>query len=139
MMDLSQIVDRKHDLRTLPEPAQHVKQRMAQAAEELSRAGDVAMHTEIANEALCRFTAMLYQRDTDGVFANVDARTGRLLVPAPWGDAGWQKWGVRHWEAIVLRAVLMARVVDHKRPALFDYSATARTWFLNVGDYGVAD
>jgi len=105
----------------------------------LNRAGEIAQHVELANEALCRFTAMLYQRDPDGVYANVDQRTGRLLVPAPWGNAGWKLWGLRHWEAVVLRSVLMARVADRKRPALFDYNADSRTWFLNVGDYGVIE
>jgi len=138
-MDLTTIVDRKNEIRTLPEPPAHVKQRIAQAAEQLSRAGDTAMHVEIANEALCRFTAMLYQRDSDGVFANVDARTGRLIVTAPWTSSGWKDWGLRHWEAVVLRSILMARVADRKRPALFDYNADIKKWFLNVGDYGVIE
>lgn len=138
-MELSQIVDRKNEIRTLPEPPAHVKQRIAQAAQELSRAGDIATHVEIANEALTKFAYMLYQREADNVLANVDARTGRLLVPAPWGNAGWKRWGLRHWEAVVLRSVLMARVADRKRPALFDYNADSRTWFLNVSDYGVIE
>lgn len=135
-MDLTQVVDRKNEIRTLPEPPAHVKQRIAQAAQELSRAGDIATHVEIANEALTKFSYMLYQREADNVLANVDQRTGRLLVPAPWGDAGWKRWGLRHWEAVVLRSVLMERIADRKRPCLFDYSAQSRTWFLNVADYG---
>lgn len=138
-MELPNIIDRKQAIRTLPEPAQHVKQRMVDAAESLNRAGDLAKHVELANEMLCKFSYMLYAKAADGVLANVDNRTGRLLVPAPWGDAGWKKWGLRHWEAAVLRAILIERVGDHKRPCLFDYSADSRTWFLNVADYSAVE
>lgn len=138
-MDLTTIVDRKNEIRTLPEPAQHVKQRMANAAHDLNRAADLAQHVELCNEALCHFVAMLYQRAADGILANVDARTGRLLVPAPWGNKGWKRWGLRHWEAVVLRSILMARVGDKKRPCLFDYNTDSRTWFLNIADYGALE
>jgi hypothetical protein len=133
-MELINLVDRKATIRKLSEPTAHVKQRIATAAEELSRAGDIAQHVEIANEALCKFTYMLYQKDTDGAWANVDSRTHRLLIPAPWGNAGWKRWGLRNWEAVVLRCVLMARLTD-PRPPLFEYNTDSRTRFLNVSDY----
>ena len=139
MMQLSAMVDRKMEIRTLPEPHQFVKQRIAQAAEDLSRVGDIAKHVELVNEALCRFTYMLYMRDVDGVLANVDQRTGRLLVPAPWGSLGWKRWGLRKWEAEIMRAMLMARMDEKKRPPLFIYNPGSRSWFLNVGDYGQID
>jgi hypothetical protein len=69
------------------------------------------------------------------VLANVDTRTGRLLVPAPWGSLGWKRWGLRKWESETLRAILMARVEDRSRPCLFDYNTESRTWHLNTSDY----
>ncbi len=138
MMELLNIVDRKHEIRTLPEPATFVKQRIAQAAQDLNRAGDMQCHVEIANEALCKFAGILYQKDSDGTFANIDNRTHRLLVPAPWGKRGWKYWGLRHWEATILRSVLISRLAE-PRPPLFDYNAHTQTWYLNVADYKTLD
>ena len=138
-MDLLQVIDRKNEIRSMAQPAGMVKQRIAQAAQDLSRAGSMALHVEMANEALCKFTAMLYQRDTDGTWANVDAITHRLLVPAPWGSAGWKRWGLRKWEGAVLRSIMLDRVRDSRRPCLFDYNAEGRTWHLNLVDYPTLD
>ena len=131
---ISELIDRKVTIRGAS-PTAHVKQRLAQAATELNRAGMLQAQCEVINEALCQFTAMLYQRDSDGVLANVDARTGRLLVPAPWGDSGWKQWGLRQWEARILRSLLLTRLQDAKRPPLFDFNNHSRTWYLNSGDY----
>lgn len=138
-MDLLQVVDRKNEIRTMAQPAHMVKQRIAQAAQDLNRAGSMALHVELANEALCKFVAMLYHKDQDGAWANIDGRTHRLLVPAPWGSKGWRKWGLRKWEGAVLRSIMLARVQDARRPCLFDYNGEVRLWFLNVTDYGVFD
>ena len=135
-MSLLQVVDRKNEIRLTAAPTAVIKQRIATAAQELSRVGDMAARVEIANEALCKFTAVLYERDGDGVPANIDAVTYRLLVPAPWGSAGWRAWGLRKWEAGVLRSILIARVKDTKRPCLYDYNHESRTWHLNAYDYG---
>lgn len=134
-MDLLQIVDRKHEIREMAQPASVVKQRIAKAAQELDRAGSAMLHVELASEALCKFVAMLYRRDVDGVWANIDPKTHRLLVPAPWGNAGWKRWGLRNWEACIMRRILLDRVSDAKRPCLFDYNAETRLWYLNVIDY----
>ena len=133
------MVDRKHEIRAAAPPASAIKQRIAQAADELSRAGSLALHVELANEALTKFTLMLYQREQDGGWANIDTRTHRLLVPAPWGSAGWRVWGLRKWEGAVLRAIMLDRVNDTRRPCLFDYNGEARLWHLNVTAYGVIE
>lgn len=103
-------------------------------------AGIVAARVELANEALFLLAQMLYERDADGVFANVDTRTYRLLVPAPWGRAGYKKWnGIRAQEATILRGVLLARQrsgVKPPRPALYLYDEESRCWRLNLDDYG---
>ena len=134
-MDLLQVVDRKSEIRSMAQPASMVKQRIAQAAQDLNRAGSMALHVELTNEALAKFTVMLYQREADNTFANIDTRTHRLLVPAPWGSAGWRVWGLRKWEGAVLRAIMLERVKDTRRPCLFDYNVEVRLWFLNVTDY----
>lgn len=133
-MELTQIIDRKTEIRNLAQPATNVRQRIAQAAQDLSRAGTMAAHCEVANEALLALVNILYQRDEDKCPANVDRVTGRLLVPAPWGAAGWKRWGLRKWEAEVLRRILRERVEAQRRP-LFDYSETHRYWLLNMNTY----
>lgn len=134
-MELLQVVDRKNEIRAAALPAGMVKQRIAQAAQDLNRAGNMALHVELANEALTKFVIMLYYKDQDGGWANIDGRTHRLLVPAPWGSAGWKYWGLRNWESRILRCVMLERVRDAKRPCLFDYNGEARIWHLNVLDY----
>lgn len=138
-LELMQTIERKQEMRVLPEPIQYAKQRMAQAAVELSKAGDMALHVELANEVLCKLVGILYQTDSDGVYANIDSATHRLLVPAPWGSAGWKKWGLRHWEATVLRGVLMGRLGQARHIPLFDYSDVHRNWFLNFASYRSID
>ena len=138
-MELLQVVDRKNEIRAAALPASVIKQRIAQAADELNRAGSMALHVELANEALTKFTLMLYQREQDGGWANIDQRTHRLLVPAPWGSAGWRVWGLRNWESRILRSIMLERVQDTRRPCLFDYNGEARIWHLNVLDYGVIE
>jgi hypothetical protein len=125
-----ELTDRKQMLRMAANPPAAVRQRIQSAADELNRVGLMAMRVELVNEALCRFTALLYEKDTDGAFANIDSPTGRLLVCAPWGSAGWKLWGLRNYEARVLRAALMARL---GKDCLFDYGSQA--WFLNRQDY----
>lgn len=136
-MDLTNIIDRKSTIRTLPEPPTHVKQRIAQAADELNRAGTMAAQVEVINEAICKFTHILYQRDTDGHYPNFDKVTQRIIIPAPWGSSGWRRWGLRHWEAGTLRKILLgrqARFTVKQRPPLFGYS-DRRYWYLNIIDY----
>jgi len=111
-----------------------VRQRIAQAAADLNRAGTMAAHCEVVNEALLALVGILYQRDEDKCPANVDRVTGRLLIPAPWGAAGWKRWGLRKWEAEVLRKILRSRVQGQRYP-LFDYSEAQRYWLLNMVTY----
>lgn len=135
MTQIFDLIERKVIMRARPEPAPIVRQRLADAAAGLSRTGDLAIHTEIANEAITRFTGVLYERDADGYSANVDLMTSRILLPAPWGSNGWKSWGLRHWEAIVLRAVMLERSADIKRPALYLFNPDRRYWALNLSDY----
>lgn len=134
-MNVNELIDRKLAIRALPEPPGFVKQRLAQAAQELSRAGDLAARVELVNESLFHAITMLYERDTDGGYANIDRVTFRLLVPAPWGAAGWKRWGLRRHEATTLRAMLVGRIRHPRHIALFDYSPESRSWFVDVAKY----
>lgn len=135
-MSFTEQLSRVAEIRHAETPGTYIKQRLAESAQSLSRAGEMAARVEAINEALTAFTALLYQADTDGSFANVDVATWRILVPAPFGSSGWRKWGLRAWEAGELRRFLARRcTMTDKRPALFDYNAESRTWHLNVSDY----
>lgn len=113
-------------------PAQFVRQRLAESAAELSKAGSLAATCVVLNDALRQFVELLYESDTDGSLANVDQATGRILVPCPWGSAGWRRWGLRAWEAEALRYILRSRPADSQRPPLFVYDADANTWHLQL-------
>ena len=133
-------LERIQQIRHAETPGTYIKKRIAENAQTLSKAGELAARVEAINEALTAFTSLLYQADTDGSFANVDAVTYRILVPCPFGSSGWRVWGLRAWEAGELRRFLAKRAtMTDKRPALFDYNSESRTWHLNVSDYGSFD
>jgi hypothetical protein len=134
-MQINQLTERVKKIRNA-EPAAVVKQRVRESAAELSRAGDMQLRVELANEALAAYAVMLYETDADGQPANIDPRTWRLLVPAPWGNRGWKLWQMRQWESKILRSVLIDRQGEGQaRPPLFDYNEEGRTWHLNRADY----
>ena len=133
-MELKELVQRVGDIRHA-QPTKHVRERVQEAAQALSRAGDMQLRVELANEALLAFTLILYDADSDGKLANIDPVTWRLLLPAPWGRAGWRRWGLRAWEADTLRAVVRVRSDMQRHANLFDYNDQARTWHLSVDAY----
>jgi hypothetical protein len=135
MMHPLEMLDRKQIVRGLTTPSAGVKQRIQAAADSLNRVGAIAAQVELANEALCKLTAMLYQPDTDNRFANIDRTTGRLLVCAPWGNQGWKRWGLRQWEAVILRRAMLYRHTSNKAVPLFDYSTMTRSWYVNLAGY----
>lgn len=120
------------EIRHAETPGTFVRQRILANAESLSNAATIQGAIEIANESLCKLASILYDT-VDRQLVNIDSRTYRLLVPAPWGDSGYSKWGMRAVEARILRACLMRRVMRESTDALFDYAD--RRWFLNAGTY----
>lgn len=136
-MTILRLTDRKAEVRASG-PGAYVRQRIAEAAEGLNLAGTLAARVELANEALCRLTELMYIADTDGAPVHVDPVSLRICVPLPWGSAGWRRWGLRAHEATVLRRILLSRQASHKegqRPPLFVYDADLRYWTLNAPDY----
>lgn len=120
------------ELRHAETPGAFIKQRLVTSADSLSNAARIQGAIEIANESLCKLASILYET-IDRQPVNVDAKTYRLLVPAPWGDSGYSKWGMRSTEARILRSVLMWRAHNDPQSALFDYAD--RRWFLNATTY----
>ena len=135
-MELQTGLERVQVIRNGETPGQFVKQRIAETAHNLTLAGDVALHVELASEALHKAVALLYERDIDGVLCNVDYITGRILRPMPWGSKGWALWGLREMEGSVLRAILRERSNKQEpRPPLFIYSEAERLWRLDADSY----
>ena len=134
------LIERTQQIRDVAtDPSRAIKQRMAEAAAELSRAGDNQQRVELLNEAVLAMTKLCYEADPDGQPANIDSRTYRLLVPAPWGRAGWKRWGLRAWEAEILRQILIVRCQMRRVEPLFDYNTEARTWHVNMQHYSRLD
>lgn len=132
---LEETANRKNTIRLTDNPAAYARQRMAEKAAAMNLAGVLQSRIEIVSEALWKFVELCYLADTDGRFANVDYRTYRLLLPAPWGRAGYAKWELRQHEATVLRKILMNRIQHsaQQRAPLFDYGNGI--WYLNANSY----
>jgi hypothetical protein len=127
------LLDRKQFIR-LAQPDAHIKERLAEAAAELNRAGTFAARAELANEALSQLIVLVYTKDDTGA-VNVDTRTWRLLIPAPFGEAGWRRWGLRQHEARTLRRILLARQKEGNTEPIFIYDPECRSWLLNGHHY----
>jgi hypothetical protein len=113
-------------------PGAYIKQRIQQAAEQLSNSALIQMQLEAISEAVLKYTSTLYER-VDGYPVNIDKLTHRVRMVAPWGSAGWKTWGLRHWEACVLRSILLKR--SRQSNALFEYNEPMKTWHVNVRTY----
>lgn len=124
------MVDRKGDIaQTAPARHTHIQR----AAEALSRRVVDAATVEVLNEALARLTLLCYERADDGQLCNVDAATGKVLVPLPWGKAGFAKWGLSDSEADAMRAIMFTR--QRQGLPLFHFERSRRAWFLNLAEY----
>jgi hypothetical protein len=104
------------------------------AAESLSRRNVDAAVCELLNEALARLVQLVYEQDAAGL-CNVDAATGKLLIPAPWGRLGHAKWGLRPIEGIILREIMFGLSLRKDKRALFHYDRSRRTWFVDLYNY----
>lgn len=98
-------------------------------ARNLSRRGLAATKAELFNHALAALADLCMEWETNNRRANVDL-DGRLLVPVPWGDAGYKVWGLRVTEARVLRRIMLQRAAQ--AGALWYYDADGRCWLWNL-------
>lgn len=104
---------------------------LRQVAQNLSRRGQAAAKAELFNHVLAAAADLCLETDEDGRLANVDAITGAVLVPLPWGEGGYRRWGLRVTECRQLRYILLRRA-ERDRPPLFDYDPTIRRWVFPV-------
>lgn len=132
-MSLDTLFDRAVAIRQAS-PTATIRQRMAENAEAISKEGDNQARVELLNEACLALTVKLYATDPDGRLCNVDSKTGRILIAKPWGSAGWRKWGIRYWEGLILRKILITRSQMRRGAPLFDYSESGQ-WYLSLHDY----
>jgi hypothetical protein len=112
------------------------RQRAHDAAAQLTRRGHAAASAELANEAVTKLIAILYQPDTDGLPCNFDLATGRLLVPAPWGSVGRPLYGLRRTEGDTLRRYMQFLEDQARPPRLFFFEVGS--WHVNVWDWPTA-
>ena len=103
------------------------------AATNLSRRNADSAIVELLNEGLARLTLLCYERDATNTLCNVDPATGRVIVPLPWGRAGYAKWGLTPSEANAFRSIMFTR--QRRGVPLFFYDRSRRCWFLNLADY----
>ncbi|MBP8291463.1 MAG: hypothetical protein KAX65_01745 [Caldilineaceae bacterium] len=96
-------------------------------AQNLSRRGVAMAKVELMNQALATAVDLCLEEDPDGRPANVDHVTGIVIVPLPWGEAGYKLWGLRITECRQMRYILRARA-ERDRPPLFDYHPELRRW-----------
>ena len=82
---------------------------------------------ELFNQVIAAACDLCLETDPDGRPANVDHVTGAVLVPLPWGEAGYKMWGLRITECRQLRYILRQRA-ERDRPPLFDYDPQMRRW-----------
>lgn len=129
-LHISTIVERKEGI-SQAAPARHTTIQRAAAA--LSRRNVDQATTELLNEALARLTVLCYERGDDGQLCNVDPATGKVLIPLPWGKAGYAKWGLSPSEGEDMRRVMFTR--QRVGVPLFHFDRSRRAWFLNLADY----
>lgn len=110
---------------------------VAVAGTELTRRGLAALAVEHLTAAVFRLLELAFEGDTDARLCNTDPHDGRLLVPAPWGSAGYKRYGLRRREGEVLRLFLLERMTPKPGSAvpLFLYDHERRAWYLNLNDY----
>lgn len=118
---------------TIAQAAPKPRTTIQRAAETLSRRNVDNATIELLNEALARVTLLCYERDEDGRLCNADGRTGKVLIPLPWGRGGYKRWGISVTEADAMRAIMFAR--QRNGVALFAFDRSRRAWFLNLVDY----
>jgi len=106
---------------------------IADAGDGLTRRGLAALAVEHLTQALLRLIELAYELDHDARLCNVDAVDGRLLIPAPWGSAGYRRYGLRRREADVLRLFLFDAMTRQSQIPLFQFDR--RCWCINLVDY----
>lgn len=108
---------------------------IAAAGDELTRRGLAALAVEHLTTALYRLVELAFELDHDNRLCNVDAVDGRLLIPVPWGSAGYKRYGLRRREAEVLRLYLFDAMTPRPGKPVPLFQFDRRAWYVNLVDY----
>lgn len=114
----------------------HARQRAADVSASLTRRGAAEATAQLLNVAVEKLIGYLYEKDSDGVPANVNA-DGRIEIALPWGSVGRPLYGLRRTEGDSLRRYVQF-LEDQARPVRLFYFENGR-WWLNVFDYPTKD
>lgn len=115
---------------TIVETAAGAHTPLRKTAQNISERALWAGRVELSMQALTGACMALLETDQGGRPINLDAQTGRILIPVPWGKAGGATWGLRSSEQRVLALLLRLRA---ERPdALFVYER--RAWYVQNFD-----
>lgn len=125
---------RAWDIQAVSKVRRSASERLHEVARGISRKAMYEGVAGVCNAALASVVSVCYDR-LDGRLVNIDPVTWRILVPVPWGKAGYLRYGLRSTEAAVLRAILVARAEQDSHPALFVYDPDARRWLAVLADY----
>jgi hypothetical protein len=120
-------------------PAPHVPQRqpglISQMAQRLSRRGVAAAKAEVMNEVLAAMADLLYESEPGIGPVNFESRSGRIIVPKPWGHSGYKAWQLRVSEARALRHIMLQRTALYDPEPWVDFDAGIRDWVVNLRGY----
>lgn len=111
---------------------------VAAAVDALSRRALWAARRDVMLTALERFAAVAYECTSRGDLLNLDAVTGAILIPVPWGRHAGRLWGLRRTEGDALRALLILEQRKGRAPWLL-YSPESRRWYADRDAYPTAE
>lgn len=135
MNGLQAIVNGVHDTKSglLAAALQVGRARAQNVSAQLTKVGAAAGYAEKLNSAAFEAIHRIYTPDLDGVLCHVDAATGRILIPMPWGSVGRPLYGLRRTEGDTLRRYLQ-HLEAQKHPRRLFWCEGQR-WYLNLREY----
>lgn len=126
---MSDLITRKG---TIAQASPQRRTALRNAAESLSLRNVDQAVCELLNEALARLILLCYEQNEHG-YCNIDGRTGRILIPVPWGKAGYAHWSLTPTEGDTMRRIMLTRA--RVGLPLFAFDRGRRAWFLNLADF----
>lgn len=134
---VERIVERKAEVRRSIPARSGVERALGAVSDRLSRRNLLLARCELCNEALHHLVDLLYERDADRRWVNVDPLSGMVLIGMPCSWRSYQAYGLRRTEADVLRYALRYWQQRERDPLLEFLSHTTR-WHLNTEQYVTA-
>lgn len=110
----------------------YLRNREQVAADQLNRLTVENSYVAACMSAVLRLTELCFVR-VGSRLINVDPVTWRVDIHVPWSDSGFKKYGLRKWEAEVLRQMILARGNSRRGAPLFDFGVSR--WHINLENY----